>query len=63
MVKIAFVQLGIHELHGENELDNPASGRVLEKAGFEKVAVFKDHAFSNGEYVDIVHWSLFNPGG
>lgn len=47
----------------EKRWDNPASGRVMEKAGFEKVAFFKEHHYIDGRYVDVIHWSLLNSSG
>jgi RimJ/RimL family protein N-acetyltransferase len=59
-VDYAFNILGIHKVHGDNDSDNPASGRVMEKAGFTNEAVFREHLFKHGEDVDIVHWVRFN---
>ena len=56
----AYNVLGIHKIHGDNDSDNPASGRVMEKAGFTNEAVFKEHVFKGGRCIDIVHWVRFN---
>ena len=63
LVKFAFEELKIHRLFGDNSSDNPASGKVFEKAGFKREAVFKEHYFEirDGEYVDRIWWGLINP--
>ncbi|MFC7176520.1 GNAT family N-acetyltransferase [Halosegnis marinus] len=38
---------------------NPASARVLEKAGFEREAVLEREAFRDGERVDLHRYALF----
>ena len=62
IVKFGFDELKLHKIVGDNDSDNPASGRVFEKAGFEKEGVFKEHVFKAGEYIDIIHWGIINPG-
>jgi RimJ/RimL family protein N-acetyltransferase len=61
IVRFGFSELRIHKIVGDNDSDNPASGRVLEKAGFKKEGVFKEHYFRDGKYVDVIHWGLINP--
>jgi RimJ/RimL family protein N-acetyltransferase len=61
IVRFAFDELKIHKIVGDNDADNPASGRVFEKAGFKREGVFKEHYFRDGKYVDVVHWGLINP--
>lgn len=58
IVKFAFDELKIHKIHSDNDSDNPASGRVLEKAGFKKEGVFKEHNFKEGKHIDIIHWGI-----
>ena len=61
IVRFGFSELRIHKIVGDNDADNPASGRVLEKAGFKKEGVFKEHYFRDGKYVDVIHWGIINP--
>lgn len=62
VVDYAFNVMRIHKLLGDNDSVNPASGRVLEKAGFHKEAVSKEHVFHpvKMKYIDVVHWVKFN---
>jgi len=41
---------------------NPASGRVLEKAGFTREAIIKAHVVKNGELLDEHVYSRLRPG-
>jgi ribosomal-protein-alanine N-acetyltransferase len=60
VVKVAFDELKIHKLFGDNDSDTPASGRVFEKAGFRQEGVFREHVFKEGRYIDIIKWGLIN---
>jgi RimJ/RimL family protein N-acetyltransferase len=61
IVRFAFDELKLHKVVGDSDSDNPASGRVFEKAGFKKEGVFKEHVFKQGRYIDRIHWGLINP--
>lgn len=61
IARFAFDELNLHKLFGDNDADNPASGRVFEKAGFTKEGVLKDQVFRDGEYIDVTMWGLINP--
>jgi RimJ/RimL family protein N-acetyltransferase len=61
VVRFGFEELKIHRIVGDNDSDNPASGRVFEKAGFKKDGVFKEEVLKEGGYIDIIHWGLINP--
>jgi RimJ/RimL family protein N-acetyltransferase len=61
LVRFAFEELKLHKLFGDNDADNPASGRVFEKAGFTKEGVRKEQVFKEGRYVDCIMWGLINP--
>jgi ribosomal-protein-alanine N-acetyltransferase len=61
LVRFAFDELKLHKLFGDNDSDNPASGRVFEKASFTKEGVRKEQVFKEGRYVDHVMWGLINP--
>ncbi|MBD3319222.1 GNAT family N-acetyltransferase [Candidatus Woesearchaeota archaeon] len=52
----AFTTLRLHKLHGNNDSDNPASGKVMENAGFVKEGVQRSHVLKGRKYIDIIHW-------
>ena len=53
----AFSEYGVHRLYALVFAWNPASMRVLEKAGFVREAVHRDAAFKDGRFVDEVQFA------
>lgn len=43
-------------------VDNPASARVLEKAGFEREGIARKHSIKNGELLDVILYAKIRPG-
>jgi RimJ/RimL family protein N-acetyltransferase len=56
-----FAVLPVARLQLTTHLDNPASQRVAEKAGFQREGVLRAWAEQHGARVDLVMWSLL-PG-
>ncbi|MFC3957918.1 GNAT family N-acetyltransferase [Halovivax cerinus] len=54
----AFEERRIAKLHAETFATNPASARVLNKVGFRKEGSFRDHAFVDGERVNVIRYGL-----
>ena len=52
-----FAELPVARLQLTTHLDNPASQRVAEKAGFVREGVLRSWADQRGERVDLVMWS------
>ncbi len=52
MVKIGFEQLGLHRLEAHVNLDNPASKKVLQKAGFRFECVREKFILEDGVWTD-----------
>jgi RimJ/RimL family protein N-acetyltransferase len=61
LVRFAFEELKLQKLFGGHDSDNPAAGRVFEKAGFRQEGVQRAQAWRDGRYVDAVSWGLPNP--
>ena len=61
IVRFGFDELRLHKIVGDNDSNNPASGRVFEKAGFHQEGVLKEQVFKRGRYIDRIHWGLINP--
>ena len=47
---------GVHAAMGGIALPNPASVRLHEKLGFEKVAHFREVGFKFGAWIDVGYW-------
>jgi len=54
MTDYAFRVLNLHKVTASCYVDNQASQRAFERAGFEVEGVRKQHFYSEGRYVDIV---------
>lgn len=54
----AFVDRGLHRLQAHVFETNPASMRVLEKAGFEREGTLRDQYLAAGEHVDATLFGL-----
>ena len=57
-MRFGFDELKIHKVFGDTDSDNPASGRVFEKAGFKKEGVFKEDTLKDEKYIDMTKWGL-----
>ena len=53
-----FDVLGLHRIHAHHLTRNPASGRVLEKAGMVREGLLRQHAFKWGVHEDIVWFGM-----
>jgi RimJ/RimL family protein N-acetyltransferase len=53
MVGYGFDELGLNRIHANHLARNPASGRVLEKAGFTHEGFHRSHTLKNGCFEDI----------
>lgn len=54
----AFEERRLHKVHAAVYETNPASRRVLEKAGFSEEGVLREEAYVSGEYVDCHRYGL-----
>lgn len=59
--KYAFKEMGIHRIFAEPYTINPASARVLEKAGFVLEGIVRENAFKDGRFLDQFLYAKLNP--
>lgn len=58
IVVFGFEELGLHRLYARHFTDNPASGRVMEKAGMQYEGTLR-HVYRNGDdWRDFAHYSI-----
>ena len=53
-----FAALPLNRLEAQHDVRNPASGRVMEKCGFQREGLLRARIFNKGEMADVVLWSL-----
>ncbi len=61
VIRESFEALHLHRLEATTLLDNLASQRVLEKAGFRRVGVLKKHEYEDGAWRDYLLYELVGP--
>jgi RimJ/RimL family protein N-acetyltransferase len=58
VVRYGFATLGLNRIYAHHMLRNPASGRVLEKAGFRREGVLRQRVRKWGRYEDVALWAI-----
>jgi RimJ/RimL family protein N-acetyltransferase len=58
LLRYGFDERRLHKVGADAYATNEGSHRVLEKNGFEREGVRRDHAFVDGEYVDLYEYGL-----
>ena len=53
-----FETMDINRIEAQHELDNPSSGRVMEKCGMKKEGVLRQRLYNKGKYVDVALYAI-----
>jgi RimJ/RimL family protein N-acetyltransferase len=62
VLTFGFRQLELNKIYATHFLNNPASGKVMEKNGMVKEGELKEHIRKNGEYLSLVQYRLTQKG-
>lgn len=54
----AFNQLHLHRIYAEYDVNNPASGRVMEKLGMQYEGTHRDRYFIKGKYMTVKQYAI-----
>lgn len=60
IIKYGFEQMQLHTIEAVIDPQNVASEKLLRKNNFVKEAHFRENVFYKGEFLDSVHYTLFN---
>ena len=60
VIRYGFEVLGLHRITAGHFVDNPASGKVMEKAGMVFEGKLKDEAYHRGKFYDINIYAIIN---
>ena len=60
IVKFAFFELRLNCIYAEILSYNSASIKVFEKCGFRKDGVLRERIYKNGQYCDVITYSILN---
>jgi RimJ/RimL family protein N-acetyltransferase len=58
VVRYGFESLGLNRLYAYHMVRNPASGRVLEKNGFQKEGLLRQRVRKWGQFEDVALWAI-----
>lgn len=58
VIAYTFEAMDINRIEAQHELDNPASGRVMEKCGMVKEGVLRQRLYNKGVYVDVALYAI-----
>lgn len=58
VIRFAFCDLGLGRVYAAHFADNPASGRVIQKAGMQPEGCLRQHVVRWGEAHDLVYYGL-----
>jgi RimJ/RimL family protein N-acetyltransferase len=58
MLEYGFATLGLHRIHASHLTRNPASGRVMQKAGMRLEGVQRGHVLKYGVFEDLAKYGI-----
>lgn len=58
VIAYTFEEMDINRIEAQHELDNPASGRVMEKCGMRKEGVLRQRLYNKGRFVDVALYAI-----
>lgn len=61
VLKYSFVDLQIHRVEAQHEVDNPASGEVMKKCGMKYEGLLRGRLLNKGRYVDVQLYAILRP--
>ena len=61
VIRYGFDVLDLHKIVARHFVSNPASGRVMQKAGMQHEAILREEVLKNGVYHDMAVYGVINP--
>ena len=58
VIAYTFEHMDVNRIEAQHELENPASGRVMEKCGMRKEGVLRQRLYNKGRYVDVALYAI-----
>jgi ribosomal-protein-alanine N-acetyltransferase len=58
VIRFGFEEMHLYRVEAQHEIDNPASGRVMEKAGMRKEGVLRGRIYNKGRHVDVCLYAI-----
>ena len=58
LIAFLFDEVGFNRIEADHDIENPASGRVMQKAGMTFEGTARQGGRTNRGFVDICHWAI-----
>ena len=58
VLRFGFEELKLHRIEAQHEVDNPASGRVMEKCGMRCEGTLRGRVFNKGRFSDVKLYAI-----
>ena len=58
VLRVGFMELKLHRIEAQHEVDNPASGRVMAKCGMLYEGCVRGRLYNKGRYVDVSLYAI-----
>ena len=58
VIEYTFEAMDINRIEAQHELENPSSGRVMEKCGMRKEGELRQRLYNKGRYVDVALYAI-----
>lgn len=58
LLGLSFDQMHLHRVEAQHELDNPASGRVMEKCGMRYEGTLRGRIYNKGRFSDVALYAM-----
>ncbi len=58
VIAYTFDAMDINRIEAQHELENPSSGRVMEKCGMKKEGELRQRLYNKGRYVDVALYAI-----
>ena len=59
ILQFGFEELHLNKIYASHFPHNPASGKVLQKNGFEFEGILKQEVLKNGQFLDLHRYAIF----
>ena len=63
VIRFGFDTLGLNRIHARHFTRNPASGRVMQKAGLTFEGIERQHILKDGEFLDLSCYAILRSDG
>lgn len=58
VIEFGFMEMHLHRIEAQHEVDNPASGRVMLKNGMRKEGLLRGRLYNKGRFVDVELYAI-----